>query len=196
MNNHFNELGGKYVHKKIVLQKAILSLVICCLCLLGITGNVRAYQVLGYRWPSSTITYSFSSGMAQRAQAYTTTCAGMWNSSDATLTQVSSGYNVWVSTVSYSDAEWDGLTDLYLSGGYFTGTAYLRINAGATETWNDNGALRSVVLHEFGHCLGLADLEGERAIMNGFTWGNYSRYGAYGLTTLQNDDLAGVNSIY
>lgn len=136
--------------------------------------------------------------MVQRAQSYTTTCAGMWNSSDATLTQVSSGYNIYVSTVTYSDVWWDGLTDIVgnNSTGHFEGTAYIRINAGATETWNDNGALRSVVLHEFGHGLGLADLEAERAIMNGYTWGDYSRYGAYGLTTLQSDDLNGVNSIY
>jgi hypothetical protein len=32
--------------------------------------------------------------------------------------------------------------------------------------------------------------------MNAYTWGTNSRYGGYGLTTPQTDDINGANSIY
>lgn len=54
----------------------------------------------------------------------------------------------------------------------------------------------SVTAHEFGHCLGLADLVSQKAIMNGKTWGSKSRYETYGFTTPQTDDKNGIKHLY
>ena len=47
-----------------------------------------------------------------------------------------------------------------------------------------------------GHVFGLADYGNNRTIMNGYTFGANSRYGVYGLTVPQTDDVNGVNAKY
>jgi hypothetical protein len=50
-------------------------------------------------------------------------------------------------------------------------------------------------VHEFVHALGLGHVQGA-VIMNPATWGQNSRYETYNLTTPQNDDLNGINTLY
>ena len=66
----------------------------------------------------------------------------------------------------------------------------------ARESWEDNGALLSVALHEFGHAFGLDDNGTTKTIMNEYTYGYNSRYDTYRLNRTQNDDVNGVNKIY
>ena len=70
------------------------------------------------------------------------------------------------------------------------------INTGIKETWNNDGALQSVAVHEFGHCLGLADNNSTRTIMNGYTFGTGSRYEGYGIILPTTDDENGINNLY
>jgi hypothetical protein len=47
-----------------------------------------------------------------------------------------------------------------------------------------------------GHVFGLGDNGKTKTIMNGYTFGTNSRYGGYGLTVPQTDDVNGVNAKY
>lgn len=91
--------------------------------------------------------------------------------------------------------EWDGITYSYANDSTLY-KAIVDLNR-AKDAWDDSDALLSVATHEFGHALGLGDLDSyNECIMNGYTWGDGSRYGDYGITSPQDDDIDGVNSIY
>lgn len=94
--------------------------------------------------------------------------------------------------------DWDGLTQTSYSSAspHYVVSQTLILNKAKTTTWNSDGALKSVVVHEMGHVFGLKDNGKTRTIMNGYTFGANSRYGGYGLTVPQTDDVNGVNAKY
>ncbi|MFL0195861.1 matrixin family metalloprotease [Clostridium sp. WILCCON 0269] len=63
---------------------------------------------------------------------------------------------------------WDGLISATASGGYYT-SVIISLNMSATNTWNSDGALKSVAVHEFGHGLGLNENGTTKTIMNAYT---------------------------
>lgn len=94
--------------------------------------------------------------------------------------------------------DWDGLTQTRYNSKspYYVVSQTLTLNMAKTSTWNNDGALKSVVVHEMGHVFGLGDNGKTKTIMNGYTFGTNSRYGGYGLTVPQTDDVNGVNAKY
>lgn len=101
-------------------------------------------------------------------------------------------------TGNITGVDWDGLTQTRYNSKspYYVVSQTLTLNMAKTSTWNNNGALKSVVVHEMGHVFGLNDNKTTKTIMNGYTFGTNSRYGRYGLTVPQTDDVKGVNAKY
>jgi|LSQX01.3.fsa_nt_gb hypothetical protein len=155
---------------------------------------VYAYNLTGYKWPSSTIKYYYDNYNSSRGKSYISSGASAWNGTDATYS-FNASYNIYASEVSMPNVEWDGLTQGTASGSYYNSLT-ISLNMAKTQTWNSDGALKSVSVHEFGHGLGLHENGTTKTIMNAYTWGTNSRYGGYGLTTPQTDDINGANSIY
>ncbi|MDE6752707.1 MAG: matrixin family metalloprotease, partial [Eubacterium sp.] len=154
----------------------------------------KHYVKTGYKWKNNPITYYYYN--STRGKTYFEKGAAGWSGTDAKLNYTGNlnSYNILCSEVSRSDVSWDGITNCTVSGSYYK-TITLKLNLSATNTWNNNGALESVAIHEFGHCLGLNEYNA-KVIMNPYTWGPNSRYGDYKLTKIQTDDKNGVNALY
>lgn len=175
--------------------KPLLYILLVMILLYETTNTVYAYSTLGYKWKSSTIKYYYENFNSARAKTFINTGANGWSTTNVNFSSGNAGnYNVYCSEVNNSNVSWDGLTTSYYSGAYFT-SQNLQLNRAITSTWNSDGALKSVAIHEFGHCLGLDHLNG-RVIMNPYTWGNNSRYGSYNISTIQLDDKNGANALY
>jgi len=114
------------------------------------------------------------------------------------LTTRGSGYDVYMAVGNIPEVTWDGVTNTNYSNTYpyYINSQRVTINRAYTNTWNNDGALKSVVVHEMGHVFGLDDYGHNKTIMNGYTFGTNSRYGTYGLTVPQTDDINGVNAKY
>lgn len=176
------------------MKRKIFIPIFFTISILSISITASAYSLIGNKWSSSSVTYYYDNYNSSRGQSYITSGATAWNTTDASLSK-SSSYNIYVSEVENPNVTWDGLTTYYASGGNFTSVT-ISLNKSQTTTWDDNGALKSVSVHEFGHSLGLNDNGTAKTIMNGYTWGTNSRYGDYGLTAPQTDDKNGINSLY
>lgn len=175
--------------------KPVIAIALGVMMFTGYHVTAYAYNTLGYKWSSSTIRYYYDSYNSSRAKTYFATGAGGWNDTDVNFTSGNAGnYDIYCTEVNNANVSWDGLTSHDYSGSYFAGQI-LQLNCAQTNTWNSDGALKSVVIHEFGHCLGLDHSLGE-VIMNPYTWGVGSRYGDYGITTIQTDDKNGANDLY
>lgn len=185
------------MNRKRVFIKRLLSLLFTCVFMASISIDVYAYKTTGYIWNSSNINYYYDNYNTSRGQAFFAEGVTAWNNAnvDATIS-FSSGSGFCITEVSNSSVQWDGITNLSLSWGYISTGTIVAINMAATTTWNDNGALKSVIVHEIGHVLGLGENGTTQTIMNAGTWGANSRYGGYSLTTPQSDDKNGINAIY
>lgn len=171
--------------------------IICAVCsIIMYRSTVSAYAKTGYKWNSSNIKYRVESYAATRAKNYFYTAANIWDSCnlDAKLT-ASGNAKISCCDVNKSNVSWDAITiPQYKDGKY--ASAMVQVNRAAKMTYKDDGALQSVLVHEFGHIFGLAHMDQSKTIMNGYTYGIKSRYGIYGIKTPQKDDKNGVNAIY
>jgi len=176
--------------------KYCLTLIIVISLIYSLVIHVFAYELwYGYKWSSSNIKYYYGSYNSSRAQYYMTVGANAWNPTDINYS-FNSSCNVFAVEVYDPDEEWDGLTTNSNNGTYFTAVS-IQLNKAQTYTWMVDGALQSVAIHEFGHALGLYEEESPaNVIMNPYTWGNYSRYGYYGLIGTTADDISGANFLY
>lgn len=176
------------------MSKRTMIPILSIIMLLSLSVTASAYVLWGYKWNTSNINYHFDNFNSSRFQMFISTGASQWNSTNATYSK-SSTANILAAEVDRPDVTWDGLCSAYMSGNYFTSMSIF-LNKAKTNTWNSDGALQSVATHEFGHGLGLFENGTTKTIMNAYTWGTNSRYGGYGLTTPQQDDINGVNAIY
>ena len=179
------------------LARIIISLTICLTLFAVSVISVSAYYLYQYRWKSTSVHYYYDNWIGSRAISYLGKGATAWNNTNTPVTiSFGSGNYVYCSVTQSSDSEWDGMVVTTHDSMYYVKTQSLTLNQNASRTWPNNGALKSVVVHEFGHVLGLADNGSTATIMNGFTWGVNGRYEGHMVTTPQSDDINGVNAIY
>lgn len=180
------------------MKKKLICFLFMVMMVVLVSGNhltTYAYEVLGYKWSSSTIRFYYENFNSARAKKYFVIGANGWSSTNVNFTSGNSAnYNIYCNEINYENVAWDGLTNSKYSGKYFTRQT-IQINQAQKKTWDSDGALQSVVIHEFGHGVGLDECSGA-VIMNPYTWGENSRYGTYKITTIQTDDKKGANAIY
>lgn len=179
--------------KKIII---LISLTISITILLSTTLPVYAYTLTGYKWSTNSATYYYDNYNSSRGKTYFKAGANAWNSTDFTFSIGSyDTRNIFCSETYNSNVGWDGISSYTANGNYYTSITML-INTYYDITWSNDGALKSVIVHEFGHCLGLGENAKTKTVMNAYTWGTNSRYGGYGITSPQTDDKAGANALY
>lgn len=184
--------------KMVVIAFAILAI------LISIPLSTYAYATLVFRHRNPNIYYYYDNWTDPRGVSFFSSGASAWRAktTEAQILHYSnnpgSGFNVYMSVGNISEVTWDGVTNTNYSTSYpyYVNSQTVTINRAYTSTWNNDGALQSVVVHEMGHVFGLADYGNSRTIMNGYTFGTNSRYGTYGLTVPQADDVNGVNAKY
>ncbi len=184
--------------------KAAFSIVLVITLLMSFSLPAFAYSLNPYRHKSSKIYYYYDNWVGSRAISFFSTGASAWRArtTEAQILHYSNnpgtGYNVYMCTGNITGVDWDGLTQTRYNSKspYYVVSQTLTLNMAKTSTWNNDGALKSVVVHEMGHVFGLGDNGKTKTIMNGYTFGTNSRYGGYGLTVPQTDDVNGVNAKY
>lgn len=166
------------------------SIILTCIILIGIIFPIStiAYSFVG-RWQENKINYYFTGNAPFQVGA------GSWSGLDAGFTYSNTYYGVNGFVVYEPDVFWDGRSSVGKDALWIQ-TVTIMINSGKSQTWNNSEALKSVVVHEFGHALGLNENGTTMSIMNASTWGTNSRYGTYKLTVPQADDKNGINSMY
>ena len=158
-------------------------------------STISAYFTHTYKWNIDPVIYHSDSGYNEVGAA-----TNSWYFGDAP--QLSSGdfedCDIWIYKESVAES-WDGLTI-----SWYTGTVLYEADTCLNSNYCDgysSYARRSVICHEFGHALGMADnylIEQYIAIMNPYTFGGggYSRYGYYGIYSPQTDDANGIEYLY
>jgi hypothetical protein len=177
--------------------KTIFSVILIAFLLVSSSTSAYAYNLCGYEWSSSSIKYYYDSYPSTRFKTYIGLGASAWNSTSmhASLTnQYPNG--AYCAETSNPNATWDGISYVSWDANGYVTSASIVLNTAVTQTWNNDAALKSVAVHEFGHILSLDENGTSQYIMNDCTWGAYSRYGTYKLTTPQSMDVTGVNQIY
>ena len=177
-------------------KKSVLRVISVVLVLLILPNTVSAYALCGFHWDSYVIRYYYDSSCTSRARTYLNIAVNAWNSRIQLelLAGTSSNHHVRCAETEEVNAIWDGAV-YYNADGELFYEMTLYLNNGKFDTWNDNGALQSVAVHEFGHVIGLSESSG-RKIMNPKTWGSNSRYEQYGIVLPVSDDIEGADFIY
>lgn len=184
----------KLILKAISLAMALVAGITC-------SSSASAFSLRSHRLNTDKVYYYFDSGIDSKAISTFNTACENWRNKNSlfVMEKLGSETNVVtarVGTIKSSTVGWDGITAIFTDENKHLTKAIINFNTYYTDSWNVEGARLSVMTHEIGHVFGLDDLEGERAIMNGSTYGPNSRYGTYGLTVPQDDDIRGVSYLF
>lgn len=160
--------------------------------------SAATYQICGYEWASSSIKYYYDNYNSSRFVSFLNNAASVWNSSGVSNARLSYQYGsgIYCTEGYYPNAQDDGWSYISWNSNGIITSASLVINSGATITWNNDNALRSVFVHEFGHNLSLDENWPLQCVMNTYTWGNQSRYGSFSIYSPQLVDVTAVNTVY
>lgn len=190
------------------MKRKKFKLLLSCLLAVSLLSNeslaVSAYSLFIYKHSSSKIYYSYDNWVNLRAVSFFSQGEAAWKATTAQAQILhkslnpGTGFDVYMSAGNIADVGWDGLTTTFYekSAPFYVTYQTVTLNMSQERTWNDDGALKSVIVHEMGHVFGLNDNGKNKTIMNGYTWGDNSRYEGYGLTAPQIDDVNGVNEKY
>jgi len=165
---------------------------------LGATGPVPAfaYTTTGCKWHSTTVAYgqvndsSYLSVEQSAATAWSTTNTpilfSFFPGSPVNGIEVAAG--------NYGSTGWDGYSNWTCSGG-ISSSAFSRWNTYYTAGYS-NPARESVMVHEFGHDLGLNHAGSSTCSGQPIMYTSSARYFTCGHVVPQADDVNGVNAIY
>lgn len=185
-------MGKKLIIRAASLAAALVTGIAC-------SSSASAFSLMGHRLKDCKAYYYFESGIdAKTIPTFVTACEN-WRYRTNLYEMERLGneedvVKVCVDTISGYPVMYSGLTGTWKKDGYLT-KATITFNT-YHKAWSDDNARLSVAAHEIGHVFGLNDLDGARALMNGVTYGENSRYETYGITDPQADDICGIGYLF
>jgi hypothetical protein len=157
----------------------------------------QAYATEGCRWTSTKIIWTNASSTLYKSTS--TAAVAAWTSvlSVVSISAVPPeySYNIRVFDVNNGATGIDGSTTFYCSGGYFTGITYASINSYYGDNYSADGK-KQVLVHEFGHSLGLAHSGTSTCSGQPIMYYSSARYFTCNHVNPQADDITGINYIY
>ncbi|MCL2254138.1 MAG: hypothetical protein FWC09_06800 [Lachnospiraceae bacterium] len=176
------------------MKKQFLSILLILVVVLSL--NIVAFaDYTGVKWPSTSITYSYTSAIASTESAAYSTAASRWTSStkvNLNFTGINSSANIVCDAVTNSLVDWDGFASWNYTGSNIT-KSYLYLNKHYTTGYSADKRL-SVASHEFGHAIGLADKASNVvAVMNGYS---NSRWDIYRINAPTGNEQTLINNLY
>lgn len=182
------------------MKKSFLVFLSLILVMVFSSSNANAYNLIGGRWlVAAQLTWYYDNYISTQTKTAATSAATAWNNADIAWASLknSTGGKVYITETSDKTTDSDGWAQIKPCGACHNYTsATITVNTAKTMTYGNPDALKSVLVHEFGHVFGLDHNDKARCIMISYTYGSGSRYGEWGLTIPQTDDIDGVKSIY
>jgi hypothetical protein len=175
-------------------KKQLLLPLILIITALQTASLVLAWDVYGGKWPDNQVTSLYYYDDTSYSEVETS--SNDWSTQNIKPNLYSYPYPEYplVHVFETSGKSWEGCTILSPgeSGPTYTACA-IYLDADDLDPWSSNKR-RSVIGHEFGHCLGLAHpAEATACLMEAYT---DLRYDTYGIYTPQQRDVNFVNQIY
>lgn len=180
------------------MKKSFLVFLSLILVMVFSSSNANAYNLLGGRWlVADQLTWYYDNYISTQTKTAATSAATAWNNAKISWVSLkNSTGKVYITEIRDTTTDSDGWAQINPCGACHNyQSATITVNTAKTAYGNPD-ALKSVLVHEFGHVFGLDHNDKDKCIMISYTYGSGSRYGAYGLTTPQTDDINGVKSIY
>ncbi|MEU9336551.1 hypothetical protein AB0D49_25830 [Streptomyces sp. NPDC048290] len=142
------------------------------------------------KWSNATTRYEYSNPGQVAVEAWNST------STQFNFANVNTDANLVVADGNFGDTEFVGLAEMVCHGGYHQVTVKTWWNRYHTDSYSGQ-ARKYVMVHEIGHALGLADLEGQFTCANmPIMYANTKAYDECGFTEPRPIDVSRVNSLY
>lgn len=173
--------------------KSLVSVILVCLCALGMPITAQAYTMSGSHWNGSNLRIRANAIGGNYSTGLNTAISNINSSTHVTLSRTTDTGPSWKASVTnYGNTGWEGeSTWSYYLGA--THSAESKINTYYIPSGTAPARIKVIWLHELSHVLGLGHVSSVNRVMYTSASAAYTQGGVRNLTS---DEVSGINSLY